>query len=130
MSEFVQYANENNVFINSENALEYSNSFYVEPEIVEFDKEFIDERRYIIRSMAGFSDSDVVDDHLKMKNFLNAKIIDVDGNIKYNGSDRRSFWDAFRELTYQNIFPIYNCFIVYDSVGDFELTIEITSYYP
>lgn len=129
MNEFVQYANENNVFINSENALEYSNSFYVEPEIVEFEKEFDDDRTYIVRNMAGFSDSDVVDNFLKMPTFFNAKIIDENGDLKFTGTDRKQFWDSFRDLTMGNRFPIYNAFYQFIDNNNFELTIEVTSYY-
>lgn len=129
MNEFVQYANENNVFINSENALEYSNSFYVEPEIVEFEKEFDDDRTYIVRNMAGFSDSDVVDNFLKMPTFFNAKIIDENGDLKFTGTDRKQFWDSFRDLTMGNRFPIYNAFYQFIDKNNFELTIEVTSYY-
>lgn len=129
MNEFVQYANENNVFINSENALEYSNSFYVEPEIVEFENEFDDDRTYIVRNMAGFSDSDVVDNFLKMPTFFNAKIIDENGDLKFTGTDRKQFWDSFRDLTMGNRFPIYNAFYQFIDKNNFELTIEVTSYY-
>ena len=129
MNEFVQYANENNVFINSENALDYSNSFFVEPEIFEFEKEFDDDRTYIVRNMAGFSDSDVVDNFLKMPTFFNAKIIDENGDLKFTGTDRKQFWDSFRDLTMGNRFPIYNAFYQFIDNNNFELTIEVTSYY-
>jgi len=131
MDNFIQYAKNNNVFINAENALDYANSFLIEPEIDLYDLDFEDDRVYIVRNMAGFSDSDVIDSFLKMPTLFNAKIIDETGVLKYTGVNRKEFWDSFRDLTMGNRFPIYNAFYQYidSNKNEFELTIEVTSYY-
>lgn len=126
---FKDFAKQNNIFVNSENALEFANSFYNEPDINTFDEEFEDDRIYIVRNMAGFSDSDVVNNFLKMPTFFNAKIIDENGDIKFTGTDSKDFWDSFRDLTLGNRFPIYNAFYQMIDKNNFELTIEVTSYY-
>jgi len=128
---FTSFAEENKMHVNSQNALNFANSFFQPNDVNDLDLEFNDERNYIVEAMPSFTDSDVVDDYLKRPTFIKANIIDVDGNVIYAGSDRKSFWDSFREKADAGRFPIYNSFIKYlDSSGNYELTIEITSYYP
>jgi hypothetical protein len=66
-----------------------------------------------------------------MPTLFNAKIIDETGVLKYTGVNRKEFWDSFRDLTMGNRFPIYNAFYQYidRNKNEFELTIEVTSYY-
>lgn len=128
-SEFERFANENKIFINSSNALDFADSFLTPQEIFEVETEFEDERTYLVRSLAGFNESDIVDSFLKMPTFYDAKIIDVDGRIVYLGSDRTAFWDSFRELTINNSFPIYDAYYTTNNDGTNRIVIEVTSYF-
>jgi hypothetical protein len=76
----------------------------------------------------GFSNTDVVD-QLFYGNLIQATIIDLDGSVRYIGSDRIDFWDVFRELGGGTSFPIYNAYYERDDFGNTYLQIVIIGYY-
>lgn len=117
-------------FINSELALDFANESLLPNQVDDFDDTFSDDRIYFTRSMAGWSDPDVVDSFLNAPNFVNASIVDVDNSIIYSGFDRKEFWDNFRDLATKNIFPIYDAYYQTDVYGNVYVTIQVTGYYP
>jgi len=121
-------------------ALDYKDDAIEEDEIDELKKEDFSgevsfdipfrEEKYIVVEMAGWQDTNSVDDHMRMPNFVEVTLIDFDGSIVYQGSDRRDFWDTFRELSDGIRYPIYDAYYVEDDDGNTFLTIKVKSYYP
>jgi hypothetical protein len=120
-------------------ALDYEEDFIDDDEIDELQQEDFSgdvsfnipfrEEKYIVSDMAGWSDSDTVDDFLNMPNFIEVTLIDFDGSIVYQGSDSKDFWDSFRELSDGNSFPIYDAYYVEDDDGNLFITAKVKGYY-
>jgi hypothetical protein len=130
-NEFTAWAIENGYdFINSELALDFANQSLNPSDVEQLDETFFDDRNYFTRSMAGWSDPDVVDSFINLPNFIQATIIDVDQSVLFIGTERKDFWDVFRDLTTGNVFPIYDAYYQQDKYGNVFVTIQITGYYP
>lgn len=128
-NEFQIWAESNNIEASSDNALEFAKqSFGVE--LDEFGQEVISEPVYIIENMPGWNDSDVVDDLMNLDNFVEIRLVDVDGFIVYIGNDRTDFWDIFRGLGGDSQFPIYDSYYEQDEFGNLFITVKIVGYYP
>jgi hypothetical protein len=129
--QLIDWADEFNIeSINSDLALEFANLSLSPIDVEELDNTFLDDRSFIVTNMAGWSDSDAVDEFLQRPEFIEAKIIDIDQSIVYLGTDRRDFWDSFRSLSSGNRYPIYNAWQETDKFGNIFVTIKITGYYP
>lgn len=129
--ELRSWADERNIqFLSSDIALDFANDSLLPSQVIDFDDNFLDDRNSLVTNMAGWSDSDTIDEWLDKPNFVNAVIVDENNNIIYSGSDRRDFWDNFRELTSAGVYPIYNGYYQTDVFGNVYVTIRITGYYP
>lgn len=124
-------------------ALDYKEDFLDDEDIDELDDDVLNqgsnmpiftdtyqEPFMIVEGQAGWSDPDALDDRITDNNFAEIELIDFDGTIVYQGSDRRDFWDSLRELSDGIRYPIYNASYIENDDGDIFITVQVTGYYP